>query len=1380
MRFSRPVLFAYLAVAALVVLLAVPCPAASPLFDSATMMPVSSVRAGMKGTCRTVFSGVEITEFNVEILGVLPKFRQGADAILVRILDGPIVEENLGIFGGMSGSPVYVGERLVGAVSFGWPFGKQPIAGVTPIESMLRAFDKEDGAEAVETASCCRDDHITLAGRRITGVAVVGAGCKDPFVDDHTLALQPVTTPMFCAGFSKQTVQRLAGFFEKHGLRAIAGPGNLRRKVETELAPGAAVGVQLVAGDFDINSVGTVTYRSGERLLAFGHPAMKLGQTQLPLTTAWAHHIVSSLDFSFRMASGITPVGTLTQDSAWSVAGRLGEVPEMIPAVFEIHDQDSNIHRTYRVQVCNDPALRRLLVLSCAFDAIAAGYDAGDEGTVEVSFRVEGDKGSSISRSDTFAYSTDPSVDAIWDMLSAMTLLEKNRFKPQRVSSVKLVAKLKRQNRTATIERVWAEEQVARAGEDVMLHVLIRPNGGQLEDSTVRLRMPLELPKGYLRVAVSSGAYGWLLRPVMRLLMPEFNNLETVIEQYESQEQTTQLLTLAAMPTVGLRIGAARLNNIPNYVVPILSASTRTDVGVGYSELSNMVDTPYVLDGMAILILPTEDRSGERAALKIPLHALQRASGAAGGPFAAGGAGWDEMSSGQRIPATLWWAQSAFAKEHIIAPKFPPEMVPLQPEMPIPERLKELLKDEDVDVDLKAGEDEEEEEEEEEVEGAVIRKPSSWLHNSAEDYEKGELEGIGVRDDGVLFAVPSWHTPVTVPGDILWSMAADAEGNVYVGEATSGRISRYDGQELQPYFNTEQASVSALLVGADGRLYAGTCGSGKIFTVTGQNKGKVFCDLPADYVWDLAAAPNGGLFAATGPYGVVYLVDKQGKHSVYADVPQSHVLCLAVREGTVFAGTSTPGAVYQIGTQRQITGVLDTEDHDVTALVPCNGDLYAATATSSSEGHIYRINSVGVADIVYENDEAGVPALLAVNGRVYAATDSESMILALGDDDHHTVVYRTKDDGSILCLATDGKGKLWAGGANPGRMLTADASQLDSGTYTSPVLDAERVSQWGQVKWWRHGENTGSIMVQCRSGNTADREEGSWSAWSREYDNGAQIDVPAARYLQYRVKMSANASGNGPTVRAIKISYLLANQKPELKIDSPAAGAALHNETDIKWSVEDPEEDTIAATVHLRRSGTHEWQKIAGPIQESSYELDTTEHRDGSYELRITISDEPSNPGAGQEVTQTITGVRIDNEVPLVYLQPAVGEEADAAVVITGFARDDQTAIAAVSWQCEDSEEWWAAEPSDGAYNEQVESFTINACDLPEDAQQITIRVWDEAGNNTEQKVRLPWVSEEEISKDEQGAAEDQEDDSGADKDEKGSEDSSANDEAKG
>ncbi len=188
----------------------------SSWFEPAKMMPTSAVRAGMKGTARTVFSGVDIEEFNIEVLGVLPKFMEGSDVILIRVLDGPVVEQDMGIFSGMSGTPVYIGGRLIGAIAFSWAFERQPIAGVTPIESMLRAFEKQDSKTEEEPSATAQRPRspVKLAGRNVTGVRVVSSEFDKAFVDDNTLAaeltaLEELGPKLFVAGYSGDCPYRI-------------------------------------------------------------------------------------------------------------------------------------------------------------------------------------------------------------------------------------------------------------------------------------------------------------------------------------------------------------------------------------------------------------------------------------------------------------------------------------------------------------------------------------------------------------------------------------------------------------------------------------------------------------------------------------------------------------------------------------------------------------------------------------------------------------------------------------------------------------------------------------------------------------------------------------------------------------------------------------------------------------------------------------------------------------------------------------------------------------------------------------------------------------------------------------------------------------------
>jgi len=1302
-----------------------PAAALSSLFDHQTMMPTAEIRRGMKAVGKTVFQGVEITDFSLEILGILEKADMGYDIILARVLDGPIIQRQTGIIAGMSGSPVYINGRLIGAIAYRWAFEREPLAGITCIDAMLQAFEKEDGTQQAEVAA----RGAMVEGRYVTNMQVVTGQSPVKFVDGNALAMRPVAPLVSCAGFSRNTMKYLRDFFGDYDLKPVAGPGALRNPVDTEIVPGAALGIPLVTGDFDMSVTGTATYRHGDRVLAFGHPMMELGQTQMPITTAWVHDIMPGVDFSYRFASPMKQVGAMTYDANWSVAAMVGEPPPMIPAVFEIRDEDTHTTRTFHLQVANNKALTSFLFTLCALSAIEAGYEAGYEGMVEIGFAVEGDKGAQISRRNISYYHDDPTFVVVGEIMSAIAILQENRFAPQQITTLRLDAALNRQDQTAFIEQIYAEEPVARAGEAVTLHVLLRPDSGQLVDKTVRLPMPLDLPKGRLRIAVGGGDMAWMLRARLGLLLPEFTDLRSVIKEFEAQERNDQLFAAAALPTRSVRVGPVRMNNIPQSLRDILARVPGTDVAVGYSELSKAIDTPWAIYGSASLLLPTEDRTGARADITVPTKPRLKVPevGEASVPEGA--------RSHQAIPASLWWATSAFGPQMAASLRTvasaglwqrtnPATQAEEQPETPPVSEVPEGDEEDD---------EEEEEKAPEESEGKVGRQPSVWNQSSAADFEDGEMAGVGIRSDGSLLLTPCWETVGRLTNKLMLSMAADAHSNLLIG-TSGGRIYRYIDQQLEIYYETNEFAVTALASDADGTIYAGTAAEGKIFVLTSDDEGRLLCELPADYIWDLQLTADGGLFAATGPQGIIYQVDKEGQFSVYADLPQSHILALAQDDASLFAGTSEPGCVYKITEPGRAVSLLETEDNDITALVISqSGEVYAASAP---QGYIYKITKDANPQKVYADKENGIYALLAVGSRVYGGSEPKGKIISVLDEQQYATVHQDDQDGQVLSMTAAG-GVIYAGGANPALLLSASANALASGSFTSSILDAERTSQWGRIQWWSQAGPGCQITVQCRSGNTTDSDDGTWSVWSRPYENHEYIDVPAARYLQYRARIEPPEDDTIPRVDRIVITYLPANQRPTLTVKEPEEGTALRETAEVNWKGKDPDDDTLAATIYLRAAGQPEWEKIAGPLQEDSYELDTAAHDAGHYDLKVIISDEPSNPQSPRTDEAVLRGLIIDNESPSLRVGPLT-DQGDRTVLITGSASDDDSGIAGVSWQADGDENWFGAGAADGIYDENFERFTIRATDLPEEASNMLIRARDRAGNVTDETVELP------------------------------------------
>ena len=229
--------------------------------DAKKIMPVSEVKRGMRGYGLTVFHGTTIEKFDVAVLGVMKRANTGRDLIMVRIGGGPINTRQTSIISGMSGSPIYVNGKLLGAVSYGLPFAKEPIGMVTPIGDMLEAWDENLPKHASGYSSALSlPAPIIIDGKTVDKVQIDPAGSSRS-VEGDTMYMQPLMSTMMCSGLSQRGIDQLADILKPFNIRPIAGPGGSDPKanVKVDLQPGSAVGMSLASGDIDMTGIGTVT-----------------------------------------------------------------------------------------------------------------------------------------------------------------------------------------------------------------------------------------------------------------------------------------------------------------------------------------------------------------------------------------------------------------------------------------------------------------------------------------------------------------------------------------------------------------------------------------------------------------------------------------------------------------------------------------------------------------------------------------------------------------------------------------------------------------------------------------------------------------------------------------------------------------------------------------------------------------------------------------------------------------------------------------------------------------------------------------------------------------------------------------------------------------
>ena len=297
-------------------------------------MPTHEIQAGMKGIGKTVFQGTQVDSFEVEILGVMRNVRPRGDIIIARLSGGPL--EKTGIIAGMSGSPVYIHGKLIGALAFAWPFSKEPIAGITPISEMLQIVQWVSRLEGEE------DQEMGMVEDLKFEISEDILSHNDLRYPHSTFEMTPIQTPLILSGFDERSLKDARQLFEPLGLLPVQGgiAGEENSPDADALVPGSAVGVQLISGDARAGALGTVTERKGKQILAFGHPFLWTGEVDFPMTKGYIHSILPSQVISFKMGSPGKVVGRLIQDRRAGIFGKIGEYSKMIPVDITIHRTD--------------------------------------------------------------------------------------------------------------------------------------------------------------------------------------------------------------------------------------------------------------------------------------------------------------------------------------------------------------------------------------------------------------------------------------------------------------------------------------------------------------------------------------------------------------------------------------------------------------------------------------------------------------------------------------------------------------------------------------------------------------------------------------------------------------------------------------------------------------------------------------------------------------------------------------------------------------------------------------------------------------------------------------------------------------------------------
>lgn len=499
------------------------------------LMPVKDLKPGMHGIGKTVIQGDTIEEFNVEILGVSGSETSGY-SIFVRLY-GDLIDKTGGVAQGMSGSPVYVDGRLVGAVAFGKAFNDPHYCFLTPIHNMLKLLDT-------------------------------------PVKTD----LLPQGTALTAAGFSPLGMEYLQEKLAEAGLEVMDGGANSSDSMVSAkgLEPGSAVGVALMQGDLSLGALGTVTWTDASgNILAFGHPFMQRGESGFFMNKVWILGCIPNLQSSYKVGNLGKAIGTISQDRASGIAGKIGSVPSSIPVYTAVSDLDRSINNTTRVQIIEDEKLVPAIVDAAVFNTVVKTVDRNGGGTARVHFEINGMDSSknriSIDR-DNMYYVTDGLQKVInIELLEAVKILMHNKFEKVEIYNIDVTAEITEDVQVAEIVRVNPKKREAKPGEILPIDVTLKPYRGAEFTETVEFKVPEHHAGGKMALIVRGGSsLAWiqnLLRKQQEEGMPapkqeNRRKLGDFIKKLNEADKNNEIIVdISASPNMNVNIEKNQAND---------------------------------------------------------------------------------------------------------------------------------------------------------------------------------------------------------------------------------------------------------------------------------------------------------------------------------------------------------------------------------------------------------------------------------------------------------------------------------------------------------------------------------------------------------------------------------------------------------------------------------------------------------------------------------------------------------------------------------------------------------------------------------------------------------------------------------------------------
>ena len=591
-------------------------------WDPAEFMPTDELRRGMKGHILTIVEESQIDRFPIEVLSVEKGFQAKGDLIWAKG-EGPVLEHT-GSVAGMSGSPAYVDGRLIGAFAYGYSGAREPLIGITPIEHMLAVWDRGMtptprsrrpapplmgfGAftDGPQWTGAPRIDERAAA--RVPDAVVRNSPSLDPM---RGMRLEPLRIPVALRGVARGAADALSSLFADAGMAPFASVGGGGRvDVDAPVTPGSTIGIEFIRGDMSAYSFGTLTYRDGDRVLAWGHPFLSEGDSYLPLSAGFVHFIVASRAMSFKHGSPTRVVGTMTQDRDAAIAGIISDDhPPYLPVSVNVTSTGGE-PQAYRYEVMRHPAYTGGLVRSVVWSTLDSAEKAGGDYTVRtkatVTFDPSYDHAPMVTAnvmSGTFA----PGFAAS-SALSSVSSILNNWYDEIPVERVDLDVEFGDARQAAVIENARIAKQRVRPGDTATVTVTFRPYLDEPVVKAYEVEVPTDAPEGFTMAFVGdeNSYFSWERSRAAKKYQP--SNARQMLEVLSHAGRSDRVVISLISSKMGVAVAGEELPSLPLSMLNVMnapaqsgeSALTRGSV-IAEATVEPPFDRPYVVSGGTLL-----------------------------------------------------------------------------------------------------------------------------------------------------------------------------------------------------------------------------------------------------------------------------------------------------------------------------------------------------------------------------------------------------------------------------------------------------------------------------------------------------------------------------------------------------------------------------------------------------------------------------------------------------------------------------------------------------------------------------------------------------------------------------------------------------------